>query len=90
MHDEKALFNNSKILLLNNSNEMPPPPYYVPKNMKQFQLLDDPLELARQLTIMNLRLYVRIKHSECLNKVLLYEDSEDEAANFKACIEYIR
>ncbi|KAL5362864.1 ras guanine nucleotide exchange factor domain-containing protein [Aspergillus floccosus] len=40
-----------------------------PKNMKKVKLLDiDPTELARQLTIVESRLYARIQPGECLKK----------------------
>ncbi|KAL4893715.1 ras guanine nucleotide exchange factor domain-containing protein [Aspergillus ambiguus] len=40
-----------------------------PKNMKKLRLLDiDPIEVARQLTIVEARLYARINPAECLNK----------------------
>lgn len=43
-----------------------PPPSIAPKT-KQFKLLDiDPLEMARQLTIMESRLYFMIRPMECL------------------------
>lgn len=43
------------------------PPPKLPKNMKKFKFSDmDPTECARQLTIIQQRLYCRIKASECL------------------------
>lgn len=43
------------------------PPPKLPKNMKKFKFTDvDPTEFARQLTIIQQRLYCQIKPSECL------------------------
>lgn len=61
-----------------------------PKNMKKIKFLDiDPTEFARQLTIIESRLYAKIKPSECLNKTWqkkLVPDEPDPAANVKALI----
>ncbi|EAU34260.1 predicted protein [Aspergillus terreus NIH2624] len=47
----------------------PAPQPVTPKNMKKLKLLDiDPTELARQLTIIESRLYARIQPRECLKK----------------------
>ncbi|PYH92393.1 ras GEF [Aspergillus ellipticus CBS 707.79] len=47
-----------------------------PKNMKKLKLLDlDATELARQLTIIESRLYARIRPAECLNKGWQRKDS---------------
>lgn len=44
------------------TNPMPAPTPIVPRSGKKMKLLDiDPLELARQLTIMESRMYQRIK-----------------------------
>jgi son of sevenless-like protein len=52
-----------------NTNLGPPPPPITPKNSKKLRLTDvDPLELARQLTIMESQLYQRIKPMECLQR----------------------
>ena len=41
----------------------------MPKSSKKLKLLDiDPLELARQLTIMESQLYQKIKPMECLQR----------------------
>ncbi|KAJ6519039.1 ras guanine nucleotide exchange factor domain-containing protein, partial [Mycena sanguinolenta] len=46
-----------------------PPPPIVPKSTKKLKLLDiEPLELARQLTIMESQLYQRIRPLECLQR----------------------
>ena len=51
-----------------NTNQLgPPPPPLIPKFSKQLKLHDiDPLELARQLTILESQLYQKIKPMECL------------------------
>ncbi|KAI7886719.1 ras GEF [Lichtheimia hyalospora FSU 10163] len=65
------------------------PASILPKNMKRLRFLDiDPLELARQLTVMDFKLYSRIKPVECLDKNWGKGDSEHIAANVKASIEY--
>ncbi|ORY93827.1 ras guanine nucleotide exchange factor domain-containing protein [Syncephalastrum racemosum] len=69
------------------TSDMPAP--ILPKNLKRLRFLDvDPLELARQLTIMDSKLYSRIKPVECLDKNWGKGDSEHIAANVKASIEY--
>jgi son of sevenless-like protein len=46
-----------------------PPPPIMPKTSKKLKLLDiDPLELARQLTIMESQLYQKIRPIECLQR----------------------
>ena len=58
--------------------------------MKKLKFLDiDPIEFARQLTIMESRLYAKIRPAECLNKTWqkkLGPDEPDPAANVKALI----
>ena len=71
-----------------NSGAMPAP--IVPKNIKKLKFLDiDTLEFARQLTLIESRLYGKIQPSECLNKTWqkkLAEGEADPAANIKALI----
>ncbi|PGG95409.1 hypothetical protein GX51_08257 [Blastomyces parvus] len=66
------------------------PPSILPKNLKKLKFLDiDPMEFARQLTIIESRLYAKIKPTECLNKTWqkkLAPDEPDPAANVKALI----
>ncbi|PNY24242.1 Cell division control protein 25 [Tolypocladium capitatum] len=70
-------------------NQSTPTPI-VPKNMKKLKFLDiDVTEFARQLTIIESRLYGKIKASECLNKTWqkkVAEGEPDPAPNVKALI----
>lgn len=62
----------------------------IPKNMKKLKFLDiDATEFARQLTIIESRLYGKIKPTECLNKTWQKKVPRNEpepAANVKALI----
>ena len=50
--------------------EVPTPQPLLPKNMKKLKITDiDPTEFARQLTIIESKLYGKIKPHECLNKI---------------------
>lgn len=66
------------------------PPSILPKNMKKLKFLDiDPLEFARQLTIVESRLYGRIKPVECLEKIWERKDvleHDNKAPNIRALI----
>ncbi|KOS18569.1 Cell division control protein 25 [Escovopsis weberi] len=70
-------------------NQSTPAPI-MPKNMKKLKLLDiDATEFARQLTIIESRLYAKIKASECLNKTWqkkLAEGEAEPAPNVKSLI----
>lgn len=56
-----------KRLVPTQSTNVPSP--IMPKNMKKLKFLDiDPTEFARQLTIIESRLYSKIRATECLNK----------------------
>ena len=74
------------VLTINASTPQP----ITPKNMKKLKFLDiDVTEFARQLTILESRLYGKIKPSECLNKTWqkkLAKDEADPALNVKALI----
>ena len=74
------------VLTLNQST----PPPILPKNMRKLKFLDiDATEFARQLTIIESRLYGKIKLVECLNKTWqkkLAPGEEDPAKNIKALI----
>ncbi|BGP40628.1 cell division cycle-related protein [Rhodotorula kratochvilovae] len=65
----------------------PLPPPILPRNLKKFKLTDiEPLELARQLTIMDGRLFQRITAQECLGKAWPKQFG-GEAANISAMID---
>jgi len=70
-------------------NQNTPAPI-MPKSMKKLKFLDiDVLEFARQLTIIESRLYAKIKPTECLNKTWQKKVAEGEpepAPNVKALI----
>ncbi|KAL9049133.1 MAG: hypothetical protein Q9162_007374 [Coniocarpon cinnabarinum] len=71
--------------------EMPTPTPLLPKNMKKLKFTDiDPTEFARQLTIIESKLYCKIKPHECLNKIWQKKtpgaDSHEPASNVKALI----
>ena len=78
----------SKRLVLTLSGQTPAP--IIPKNMKKLKFLDiDSLEFARQLTIIESKLYGKIKPTECLNKTWqkkLNPGEPDPADNVKALI----
>ena len=79
---------SKRMVLTINSGSTPAP--IVPKNIKKLKFLDiDTLEFARQLTIIESRLYCKIKPTECLNKTWqkkLAEGEADPASNVKALI----
>ncbi|KAL8768943.1 MAG: hypothetical protein Q9209_004998 [Squamulea sp. 1 TL-2023] len=79
---------NTKVMVPTLSTPVPPP--IMPKNMKKLKFLDiDATEFARQLTIIESRLYGKIKPTECLNKTWQKKVSPEEpepAANVKALI----
>jgi son of sevenless-like protein len=78
----------AKRLVLTLNQSTPPP--IMPKNMKKLKFLDiDVTEFARQLTIIESRLYGKIKPTECLNKTWQKKVGENEpepAPNVKALI----
>jgi len=83
---EKRDTGTGKKLLLNLSKEAPPP--ILPKNLNVIRFLDiDPLEIARQLTIMESKTYNQIQPIECLNKAWS-EKENSPAVNVKAMIEF--
>ncbi|KAK3059036.1 cell division cycle-related protein [Extremus antarcticus] len=79
---------SKKMVLTMNHQQFPTP--VLPKNMKKLKFLDiDALEFARQLTIIEARLYSKIKPTECLSKTWqkkLKEGDPDPAENVKALI----
>ena len=85
----RGLETNSKRMVLNLSTQAPAP--IIPKNMKKLKFLDiDVTEFARQLTIIESKLYGKIKPTECLNKTWQKkfnpEKEPDPAPNVKALI----
>lgn len=74
------------VLTLNHSTPQP----IMPKNMKKLKFLDiDVTEFARQLTIVESKLYGKIKPTECLNKTWqkkVGENDPEPAPNVKALI----
>lgn len=78
----------AKRLVLTMNAQTPQP--ILPKHMKRLKFLDiDTMEFARQLTIIESRLYGKIKPTECLNKTWqkkLNPGDPDPAANVKALI----
>ncbi|KAL8715352.1 MAG: hypothetical protein Q9220_000685 [cf. Caloplaca sp. 1 TL-2023] len=79
---------NTKVMVPTLNIPVPPP--IMPKNMKKLKFLDiDATEFARQLTIIESRLYGKVKPTECLNKTWQKKVALDEpepAANVKALI----
>lgn len=72
-------------LVLNTTTQPPAP--IVPRNLRKIRLLDlDPLEVARQLTLMESNLYNKIKPTECLDKSWSKPDAAEGAENIKAMI----
>ncbi|KAF2264765.1 ras GEF [Lojkania enalia] len=78
----------TKRLVLTLNTQTPQP--ILPKHMRRLKFLDiDPTEFARQLTIIESRLYGKIRPTECLNKTWqkkLAPGEPDPAANVKALI----
>ncbi|KAG0378908.1 hypothetical protein BGX24_002402 [Mortierella sp. AD032] len=75
-------------MVLNLTTQAPQP--ITPRNLKKIKFLElDPLEFARQLTIMEASAYNKIKPVECLAKAWTSEDSEiaAKAVNIKKMIE---
>ncbi|KAG0253551.1 hypothetical protein DFQ27_007342 [Actinomortierella ambigua] len=75
-------------MVLNLSTQAPPP--ITPRNLKKIRFLEiDPLEFARQLTIMEANVYNKIRPVECLAKAWTSEDREiaAKAVNIKKMIE---
>ncbi|KAF9929050.1 hypothetical protein FBU30_001893 [Linnemannia zychae] len=75
-------------MVLNLSTQAPQP--ITPRNLKRIKFMDlDPLELARQLTIMEANYFNKIKPTECLAKAWMSDNPEiaAKAANIKKMIE---
>ncbi|KDN46450.1 hypothetical protein K437DRAFT_107336 [Tilletiaria anomala UBC 951] len=66
-------------------NSAPPP--VLPKNLRKIKFLDiDPLEMARQLTLLDSTLFCRIKPFECLDKSWSKKDADKLAPGIKDTI----
>ncbi|KAG0052376.1 hypothetical protein BGZ83_002670 [Gryganskiella cystojenkinii] len=75
-------------MVLNLTTQAPAP--ITPRNLKKIKFLElDPLEFARQLTIMEANVYNKIRPVECLAKAWMSEDPElaAKAVNIKKMIE---
>ncbi|KAF9954717.1 hypothetical protein BGZ65_003849 [Modicella reniformis] len=75
-------------MVLNLSTQAPQP--ITPRNLKKIKFLElDPLEFARQLTIMEANVYNKIRPVECLAKAWMSEDLTlaAKAVNIKKMIE---
>ncbi|KAG0315205.1 hypothetical protein BGZ99_007613, partial [Dissophora globulifera] len=75
-------------MVLNLTTQAPQP--ITPRNLKKIKFMElDPLEFARQLTIMEAACYNKIKPNECLAKAWTSEDPEisRKASNIKKMIE---
>ncbi|KAG0079405.1 hypothetical protein BGZ93_003193, partial [Podila epicladia] len=75
-------------MVLNLSTQAPQP--ITPRNLKRIRFMDlDPLELARQLTILETNIYNRIRPVECLGKAWTSSDPVEaaKAVNIKKVIE---
>ena len=76
-----------KRMVLTLSAQTPTP--IMPKNMKKLKFLDiDAMEFARQLTIIESRLYAKIKPTECLDKMWGRKDDPDASPNVKALVRH--
>ena len=84
----KGLDTGAKKMVLTLNTTTPTP--IMPKNMKKLKFLDiDATEFARQLTIIESRLYNKIKPTECLNKTWSRKVNPEEgdlAPNVKSLI----
>ncbi|KAI7877714.1 ras GEF [Lichtheimia hyalospora FSU 10163] len=69
-------------------NALPGPMPILPKDITRLALMEiDPTELARQLTVMDFKLYSSIRPIECLNKAWS-QDDEMAASSVKQSIDY--
>ncbi|CAK5270285.1 unnamed protein product [Mycena citricolor] len=83
---ERQKGGDSKMRMVTAPQGTPPPPL-VPKTSKKLKLLDiEPLELARQLTIMESQLYQRIRPMECLQRAR-EQRTEDNMDNITTVIQ---
>jgi len=65
-----------------------PPPSIPPRNLRKIKFLDiDPLELARQLSLVESKLFCQIQANECLGKAWPKEFAKEGTPNIKAMID---
>ncbi|KAH9446107.1 hypothetical protein MJO29_012441 [Puccinia striiformis f. sp. tritici] len=65
-----------------------PPPSIPPRNPRKIKFLDiDPLELARQLSLVESKLFCQIQANECLGKAWPKEFAKEGTPNIKAMID---
>ncbi|CAI2180023.1 2452_t:CDS:2, partial [Funneliformis geosporum] len=84
---EKRVCKNAKFKELVITNSDKPPASILPKNIKKLKFLElDPLEIARQLTLIESKLYNKILPVECLNKAWSKDEGDYAAVNIKAMI----
>ncbi|KAL1748359.1 hypothetical protein HDZ31DRAFT_29833 [Schizophyllum fasciatum] len=77
---------NDNVKMLVNTGMGQPPPPILPKANKKLKLLDvDPVEMARQLTLMESELYQRIRPMECLQRAR--EGKTDNVDNITVVIQ---
>ncbi|KAI8357794.1 ras guanine nucleotide exchange factor domain-containing protein [Blakeslea trispora] len=92
IYKRKEACKDLKKLVMTHQPDAPEP--ILPRNLKRFRLLDlDPIELSRQLTLMDFKLYSSIKPVECLDKAWSRDNKLEEggtpvAANIQASINY--
>lgn len=93
IHKRKDACKDLKKLVITQQQDSPDP--ILPRNLKKFRLLDlDTTEMARQLTLMDFKLYSSIKPVECLDKAwsrdaTLNDDHRTPVArNIQASIDY--
>ncbi|OXV09488.1 hypothetical protein Egran_02749 [Elaphomyces granulatus] len=88
--DQRLKGQDTTVKRLVPTHNVPAPTPILPKNMKKLKFLDiDATEFARQLTIIESRLYAKIRPIECLNKTWQKKVGAGEtepAANVKALI----
>lgn len=65
--------------------DLPPP--YLPKSLKRFALFDiDPLETARQLTLLEMALFMNIQPIELMKQAWSKKNTNSVAVNVRAMI----
>lgn len=65
-----------------------PPPPILPRSNRKLKFLDiDPLELARQLSLVESKLFCQIQANECLGKAWPKEFAKEGTPHIKAMID---